>query len=272
MSVLAAVGQSRPCAARRGSAGSRTPRLVRAAIGTVLPRGRHLSTEADGAAAGHFPSMLQADLQFLLFEMLDVEGLMRGRPRFRDHDRDVVQGSLDMAARLSCERFANHSRKGDLQEPRWDGGKESVPVLIPEVREACQALAASGLLNAHGDYKDGGLQLPFMVTCAMMMTIYATNVGSSSYSMLTIAAGNLLKKYGSPKQKELLLAPMTTGAYFGTMNLSEPSVGSSLGDITTSARPVGDGVHYLIAGSKMWISGGDHDLGDNIVVRATTHF
>lgn len=211
--------------------------------------------------------MLQEDLEFLLFDVLQLEELMT-RPRFQDHDRDVVRESLQTAVKLSRDSFAGHCRKGDLQEPEWDGKKDSPPTIIPEVRQACRDFVDAGMMNAHGDYQTGGLQLPFAVTTAMMMTVYAANVGSSGYPMLTIAAGNLLRKHGTDVQKRELLEPMTAGSFFGTMNLSEPSVGSSLGDITTTAQPCGDGAHYLVSGSKMWISGGDHDLSENIVVRS----
>jgi butyryl-CoA dehydrogenase len=82
--------------------------------------------------------------------------------------------------------------------------------------------------------------------------------------MLTTSAAELLAHHGSPEQKARYMAPMLEGRYHGTMALSEPQAGSSLGDITTLARPLGGG-RYAIRGTKMWISGGEHDMAENIV-------
>jgi alkylation response protein AidB-like acyl-CoA dehydrogenase len=81
---------------------------------------------------------------------------------------------------------------------------------------------------------------------------------------LTIGAANLLATFGSAEQKATFLRPMVAGQWFGTMCLSEPQAGSSLADIQTKATPTTSG-HYLITGTKMWISGGEHDLSENIV-------
>ena len=90
------------------------------------------------------------------------------------------------------------------------------------------------------------------------------NTALSSYAFLTRAAAALLAVSGSPEQKGLFLPPMLAGRWFGTMCLSEPHAGSSLADIRTKAEPVG-ATRYAITGSKMWISGGDHELSENIV-------
>lgn len=82
--------------------------------------------------------------------------------------------------------------------------------------------------------------------------------------MLTTANANLLLAHGSPEQVDTWVRPMLEGRFHGTMCLSETQAGSSLADITTRAEPRGDGT-YRITGTKMWISGGDHELGENIV-------
>ena len=92
----------------------------------------------------------------------------------------------------------------------------------------------------------------------------AANIGTAAYSFLTVANAGLLLAHGTPEQVERFVEPMLEGRFFGTMTLSEPHAGSSLGDVTTRAVPADDGT-YRIFGSKMWISGGDHEMGDNIV-------
>ncbi len=110
----------------------------------------------------------------------------------------------------------------------------------------------------------GGMGLPSVVTTAAFSFFQAANPGTAAYAMLTQAAANLLAAHGSPEQVEQWVTPMVEGRYFGTMCLSETQAGSSLADITTRAEPQGDGT-YRVTGSKMWISGGEHELAENIV-------
>ena len=110
----------------------------------------------------------------------------------------------------------------------------------------------------------GGAQLPGSVFIAAMSWFHAANTGTSSYSLLTMAAANLLARHGSPEQVQRFVRPMMQGRFFGTMALSESQAGSSLADITTRAEPQSDGT-YRLFGRKMWISGGDHELSENIV-------
>ena len=114
------------------------------------------------------------------------------------------------------------------------------------------------------DEEHGGLQLPHVVASACMAWFTAANIGTAAYSFLTVANAGLLLAHGTPEQVERYVQPMLEGRFFGTMTLSEPHAGSSLGDVTTRAVPADDGTHRIF-GSKMWISGGDHEMGDNIV-------
>ena len=114
------------------------------------------------------------------------------------------------------------------------------------------------------DASEGGMQLPFVIasTCDCMFS--AANPGTVAYPALARAAANLLAVYGTDEQKRLYMKPIHEGRYYGTMCLSEPQAGSSLADITTQAEPQADG-SYRLTGAKMWISAGDHELGENIV-------
>src|SRR5206468_4628095 len=88
--------------------------------------------------------------------------------------------------------------------------------------------------------------------------------GTSAYPFLTTANANLIATYGDRSQIDTYVRPMLDGRWFGTMCLSEPQAGSSLSDITTRAVPQEDG-SFRVTGTKMWISGGDHELAENIV-------
>ncbi|MFW6058423.1 MAG: acyl-CoA dehydrogenase family protein, partial [Persicimonas sp.] len=205
------------------------------------------------------------DLDFLLYDCLDVEELT-DHDYFADHNRQTFQAIIDTAIRMGREKFEPHAAKLDRQPPSFDG--EQVHI-IEEVAEAVDAFAEAGFLRASFDAEQGGMQLPYSITQAFMAVFYAANCSTAGYPLLTLAAANLLATHGSDEQKARFLEPMLEGRFFGTMCLSEPQAGSSLTDITTVAEPVasesmGEG-RYKIRGNKMWISGGDHDLGDNIV-------
>ncbi|MCK9823876.1 acyl-CoA dehydrogenase [Nocardioides cavernae] len=200
------------------------------------------------------------DLQFMLFEWLDVERLSE-RPRFADHDRDSYEALLALCEELATDRFAPHYRRSDAEEPTFDGEKVH---LIPEIATALEAFAKADLLTLTLDEDRGGHQVPHVVAAACMAWFTAANIGTAAYSFLTMANAALLLEHGTPDQVDRYAKPMLEGRFFGTMTLSEPHAGSSLGDVVTRAVPAHDGT-YRIFGNKMWISGGDHEMGDNIV-------
>jgi alkylation response protein AidB-like acyl-CoA dehydrogenase len=206
------------------------------------------------------PPLARRDLQFLLYEWLDVEQLT-ARPRYADHSREIFDDVLELAERIATEKFAPHNRRADVEEPHI--GADGRVVLIPEVAEALAAFAEAGLVGAGLDANVGGMQLPATVTAAAFAWFHAANPGTAGYPLLTVAAANLLLAEGSPEQIATWLPPMLEGRCFGTMCLSETQAGSSLADITTRAEPQEDG-SYRLFGTKMWISGGEHELVENI--------
>ena len=201
------------------------------------------------------------DQQFLLHEWLRVEDLCE-RERFAEHSREVFDDVLELAKRIAHERFAPHNRKADANEPYI--GEDGTVVLVPEVAEALEAFASAGLAAATMDEAVGGMQLPHVVGLAAFAWLQAANVATTAYPVLTVAAANLLAAHGTPEQIATWVAPMIEGRFFGTMCLSETQAGSSLADIATRAEPQDDGT-YRIHGTKMWISGGEHELAENIV-------
>ena len=200
------------------------------------------------------------DLDFLLYEWLDVESLTT-RPRYADHSRETFNAAMDTCEQIATDLFAPHNKKSDQHEPHFDGERVE---MIPEVGAALKVFCEAGLMAAGQDYERGGMQLPCVVEKAGFAYFKAANVGTSSYPFLTIGNANTLLKCGTPEQIKTFVEPMLEGRFFGTMCLSEPQAGSSLSDIVTRAEPQEDGT-YRITGNKMWISAGEHELSENIV-------
>lgn len=200
------------------------------------------------------------DLSFLLYEFLDTDALL-ARPRYAEHSREIFNATLEVARQMAEELFAPHNAKGDANEPSFDGASVSI---IPEVKTAWDAFAEAGFLSAHWDAEDGGLQMPEVVLRAALAFFMAANTATSAYPFLTIGSANLLRSFGTGEQKARFLTSMGDGRFAGTMALTEPGQGSALGDIQTRAEPQPDG-SYRIFGQKMFISGGDQNLTENIV-------
>jgi alkylation response protein AidB-like acyl-CoA dehydrogenase len=200
------------------------------------------------------------DLDFLLYELLGA-GALTTRDRFAEHSRQTFDAAIESAHRLAAEHFATHNRKADEHEPQFDGKFVS---MIPEVKAALDAFSASGFTAAAHDYELGGMQLPFTVTQACFALFQSANVGTASYALLSMANANLLRAFGSQEHQRLYLKPLLDGRYFGTMALTEPQAGSSLPDIRSTAAPTPEG-HFLLTGNKIFISGGDHELCENII-------
>ncbi|ACO47878.1 acyl-CoA dehydrogenase [Deinococcus deserti] len=206
------------------------------------------------------PFLSKRDLSFQLFEVLNTAALPE-RPRFSEHSREVYEDILNLAYTVADRHFAPHAREADLNEPHVVDGKVR---LVPGVAQALAAFRDAGFFSAHHDEELGGLQLPWVVMQAVQAHFQAANVGTSGYAFLTIGNANLQRVFASPEQQQRYMLPLLEGRWLGTMALSEPHAGSGLADITTTAAPRGDGT-YSITGTKMWISGGEHELSENIV-------
>jgi butyryl-CoA dehydrogenase len=208
----------------------------------------------------HSPLIDRRHLDFVLHNLLGITQLTR-YPRYAEHARDIFDATIDLAHRIAIEKFLPHNRKSDLNEPHLLDGSVQ---LIPEIGDAMRAYNEAGFTAIMADAGDGGLQLPFVVATACDALFAAANLGTSAYPALARAAANLLDAHACDDQKRRYMVPILEGRWFGTMCLSEPQAGSSLGDITTLATPQADG-SYKIRGAKMWISAGEHELGANIV-------
>ena len=201
------------------------------------------------------------DLEFLLYECEQVERLFQLAP-YTHLDRETVDSMLDSAQAIAEEFYLPVAAKVDAQAPQLGPGGD---VLVPqETATALRAYADAGFFAQTFPQSIGGLELPYVVSVATNGLFSAANQSIANYSMLTVAAAHLLAKWGSERHKTLFLSKMLHGQWLGTMCLSEPQAGSSLADITTRAESASDGT-WRIRGTKMWISGGEHNLSENIV-------
>ncbi|MBV8503517.1 MAG: acyl-CoA dehydrogenase [Paucibacter sp.] len=204
-------------------------------------------------------------IDFLLFDWLQADALAT-RERFAEHSRETFSAVLDTCVRIARDKFAPANRLIDTEEPRFDGEHVHLP---RATHEAVAAYADSGMLAAAQDYELGGMQLPCVVEMAGNAFFSRASVGLSAYAMLTSGNASLLMAHGTPLQREVFAKKEFAGRWLGTMCLSEPQAGSSLSDITTRAEldDANDllGPRYRLRGNKMWISGGEHELSENIV-------
>ncbi|MBT5293097.1 MAG: acyl-CoA dehydrogenase [Cellvibrionales bacterium] len=206
------------------------------------------------------PILDQRDLDFLLYEVFDVESLT-SRERYIEHNRETFDAAIGIAKQVAEKYFLPIRSKADTHQPMFEDG---VVTMIPEIKTGLDAVVASGLASARADYDLGGMQLPEVVASCTDAWLTAAASTSLGYVSLTTANANLIDAYGSQAQKDKWVLPMREGRFAGTMAMSEPNAGSGLADLTSSAQLNDDG-SYSIVGNKIWISGGDHELNDNIV-------
>lgn len=200
------------------------------------------------------------DLDFLMYETLHLDKLLLSE-RYQDYDREAITAILDLAQSLAEEKFQPFAAHLDQNEPKYVDGKVE---LIPEVKEALDAYQEAGLFLTAYDTELGGMQLPWVVHQALNAMFVTANTSVSNYAFLTQGVANMLNACGSEELKAKYLPNLLEGNWFGTMCLSEPHAGSSLADIRTKAEKQDNG-SYKISGTKMWISGGDHEMTDNII-------
>ena len=200
------------------------------------------------------------DLDFVLYETLDLETILKSE-RFADYDRESLDAMMDLCQSVAEDQFLPCAAKLDANEPQFVDGKVET---IPELKEAINAYREAGLCTSAYDADVGGMQLPCIVDQALNGMFVCANNPAHIYLFLTQGVANMLNVCGSDKLKERYLPKLVDGEWFGTMCLSEPQAGSSLADIRSKADPLDDG-SYKITGTKMWISGGEQDITDNII-------
>lgn len=207
---------------------------------------------------------MRQEMEFLLFDWLKVEGLANSEA-FAGQERGDWSAFLDLSQSISENEFLPCYKATDRDEPSL---RDGTVVVQEDLRKALHVYLEAGLHLASVDVEAGGMGFPLTVATAAMAELMAANVSGSAFVMLSAANVRVILDFGTLEQIAAFAQPQLEGAALGTMCLSEPDVGSSLGDVTTRATPEGDdrlGARYRLRGSKMWISAGDQDVTDNIV-------
>jgi alkylation response protein AidB-like acyl-CoA dehydrogenase len=211
-------------------------------------------------APGTNPLVDDRDVEMILDEVLDVGRLLR-LPYFADHDRETCQMLIAAARDLARDVLYPAYRALDAEPPRLVDGRV---VVHPRMRELYARMIELGVVAAPRSHEVGGSQVPLAVLSLAAAYLMAANLSAYGYVGLTQGAAHLLEAFGADELRAAYMAPMYRGEWTGTMALTEPHAGSSLADITTTAEPTAHG-HHLIRGAKIFISGGDHDITENVV-------
>ena len=205
------------------------------------------------------PLVDDRDVQFLLYEVHDATSLL-AYPHFADHARETFDAYVGVCRRFARETLFPAYRALDAEPPRLENGRVTVH---PRLHGIWPKLVDLGVVAASRPFDVGGAQLPLTVATAAELYVMAGDCAVYSFAGLTTGAGHLIESFGSAALKETYLPRLYEGRWTGTMALTEPQAGSSLADVATRAMPAGD--HWRISGSKIFISGGDHDLAENVV-------
>jgi butyryl-CoA dehydrogenase len=208
------------------------------------------------------PLVCDRTVDFLLHEVLEVEALT-GLPAFAHHDCATFDGFVKEARKIAREVLFPAYRAIDASPPMLEAGRVRAH---PKLRDLVDPMVDLGLIAASRPESVGGVMLPLTVATFAHVYLMAANLSAYGFLGLTSGAAHLVEAFGSETVKGLFLGPLTRGEWFGTMALTEPHAGSSLADVKSVASPLPHhpGV-YAIRGDKTFISGGDHDLRENVV-------
>ncbi len=199
------------------------------------------------------------DQQFLLHDLFKVGE--SDIPGYKDLDRGFTAAVLEEAGKIAANVLQPLNVVGDTQGCSLENGV----VRTPEgFKAAWDEMAAGGWMGLAADPEHGGQGMPHVLHTAVGELFSSANMAFQMYAGLTQGAALALATHGSDEQRATYIPPMHEGRWSGTMNLTEPHCGTDLGLIRTRAEPQEDG-SYRISGQKIWISGGEHDLAENIV-------
>jgi alkylation response protein AidB-like acyl-CoA dehydrogenase len=200
------------------------------------------------------------DFQFLLFEQFKLDELLK-LEQYADWGPEQIKMVLDESYRFVKDTLGPLNAVGDKEGCRIEDGRVKTP---KGFKEAWKALYAAGWKGIAQDPEHGGQGAPRVLQLCVEEMISGSNTAFSMYPGLTIGAAEVIAQVGTPEQHEKYSSNMFVGTWGGTMCLTEPHAGSDVGAATTSAKKNDDGT-YSIRGTKIFISGGDHDMADNVV-------
>ncbi len=181
--------------------------------------------------------------------------------RYSAASPDMIDAILEGAGAFAAGEWAPLNRVGDTVHAQWKDGAVTMP---PGFKQAYQAYVDGGWGTLDGPLAFGGQGLPFSLATVVLEDLGTANMAFSLCPMLTVGAIEAIMTHGSDEQRRAYLPKLVSGAWTGTMNLTEPQAGSDVGALRTTAIPVGDG-SFKIKGIKIYITFGAHDLTDNLV-------
>ena len=200
------------------------------------------------------------DIDFVLHEQLQIENLSKHK-RYAEFDKKTIDLIISEARNLAIKELLPTQKLGDEEGVIYDKGKVSAP---ESFHRAYKLLKEGEWVAMSEDPKWGGQGMPYAVSVAASEYFVGANCAFMIYSGLTHGAGRLIETFGTETQKKLYLKKLYAGEWSGTMLLTEPEAGTDVGALNTTAQKNPDGT-YTIVGNKIFISGGDHDLVENII-------
>jgi len=202
------------------------------------------------------------DMRFVLNEVFEVSKLWTQLPALAEVvDEETASAILEEAGKVTAGIIAPLNRSGDEEGCSWDNGAVKTPAGFPE---AYQTYAAGGWVGVGGDPQFGGMGMPKAISAQVEEMVNSANLSFGLYPMLTAGACLSINAHASEELKEKYLPNMYAGTWAGSMCLTEPHAGTDLGIIRTKAEPQADG-SYKISGTKIFITGGEQDLSENII-------
>jgi alkylation response protein AidB-like acyl-CoA dehydrogenase len=200
------------------------------------------------------------EIRFLLFEQFRLDELLGTGP-FEAWGRDDVLMAMDGAYKFACEVFGPLNAVGDRVGCRIEGGRVTTP---PGFKEAWKRLYEAGWKSVALSSAHDGQGGPFSLYIVLDEFLAGANTALHMYSGLAYGAAEVIEHFGTSRQRDIYMRRMFAGQWGGTMCLTEPHAGSDVGSARTTAVKQADG-RYLLRGTKIYITGGDHDLAENIV-------
>ncbi|WP_070090689.1 MULTISPECIES: acyl-CoA dehydrogenase C-terminal domain-containing protein [Pseudomonas] len=202
------------------------------------------------------------DMRFVLNEVFEVAKLWSQLPALAEAvDQETAMAVLEEAGKVTGKTIAPLSRSGDEEGCHWDNGAVRTPAGFIE---AYKTYAEGGWVGVGGDPLFGGMGMPKAISAQVEEMVNASSLAFGLYPMLTAGACLSINAHASEALKEKYLPNMYAGVWAGSMCLTEPHAGTDLGIIRTKAEPQADG-SYKVSGTKIFITGGEHDLTENVI-------